>query len=258
MVIVPLIVAVLVDRSVPRADALGGARRARKPGRALSALSLTKPMQRDKAFESVNYVSQFARSGVLAVVDLSTRGLLESDAIVRERPAGDRAGGCTPTQRLPHIVMVLDEFELRHQRRAGRQGSARTTRAISARSTARTRSLLVEGAGGPTWYTEYNVLSGLSARSFGHFAEFVTRIAAGRVTRSLPNALRPCGYRSFSVYPWLGAFLSARGFQKTLGIDHFLDAKDLKSPRGRARRILLRLRRRPDRARKRATGRCSC
>ena len=51
------------------------------------------------------------------------------------------------------------------------------------------RSFLVEGAGGPTWYTEYNVLSGLSARSFRHFAEFVTRIAAGRVTRSLPNAL---------------------------------------------------------------------
>ena len=91
------------------------------------------------------------------------------------------------------------------------------------------RTFLVEGAGGPTWYTEYNVLSGLSARSYGHFAEFVTRIAAGRVTRSLPNALRNCGYRTFSVYPWLGAFLSARNFQKTLGIDHFFDAKDLKT-----------------------------
>ena len=38
-----------------------------------------------------------------------------------------------------------------------------------------------------------------------------------------------CGYRTYSVYPWLGAFLSARGFQKTLGIDHFYDAKDLKT-----------------------------
>ena len=71
------------------------------------------------------------------------------------------------------------------------------------------------------------MLSGLSARSYGHFAEFVTRIAAGRVTRSLPNALHYCGYRTYSVYPWLGAFLSARNFQKTLGIDHFYDAKDL-------------------------------
>ena len=91
------------------------------------------------------------------------------------------------------------------------------------------RTFLVEGAGGPTWFTEYNVLSGLSARSYGHFAEFVTRIAAGRVTRSLPNTLHNCGYRTYSVYPWLGAFLSARNFQKTLGIDHFYDAKDLKT-----------------------------
>ena len=42
------------------------------------------------------------------------------------------------------------------------------------------RSLLVEGAGGPSWYTEFNVFTGLSARSFGRFAYFVTRIAAGR------------------------------------------------------------------------------
>ena len=38
---------------------------------------------------------------------------------------------------------------------------------------------MVEGAGGPSWYTEYNVLTGLSARSYGRFADFVTRIAAG-------------------------------------------------------------------------------
>ena len=104
----------------------------------LSALSLTNPMQRDKAFESVNFISQFARSGVLAAVDLSTRGLLDSDAMVRGGLPATDAGGCTSAQRLPHIVMVLDEFELRHQRRAGRQGSGRTTRVISARSTART------------------------------------------------------------------------------------------------------------------------
>ncbi len=52
------------------------------------------------------------------------------------------------------------------------------------------RSLLVEGAGGPSWYTEYNVLTGLSARSYGRFADFVTRIAAGRVERGLPQTLK--------------------------------------------------------------------
>ena len=32
---------------------------------------------------------------------------------------------------------------------------------------------MVEGAGGPSWYTEYNVLTGLSARSYGRFSDFV-------------------------------------------------------------------------------------
>jgi len=52
----------------------------------------------------------------------------------------------------------------------------------------------VEGAGGPSWYTEYNVLSGLH-RALRRFQFFVTRIAAGRVERGLP-ALQRCGYRT--------------------------------------------------------------
>ena len=52
---------------------------------ALSVLSLAVSMDREKAFESSDYVSQFARSGALALYDLTTRGLLESDSSVRER-----------------------------------------------------------------------------------------------------------------------------------------------------------------------------
>ena len=44
---------------------------------------------------------------------------------------------------------------------------------------------LVEATGGPSWYSEYNVLTGLSARSYGRFMFNVTRIAAGRVERGL-------------------------------------------------------------------------
>ena len=86
---------------------------------------------------------------------------------------------------------------------------------------------MVEGAGGPSWYTEYNVLTGLSARSYGRFADFVTRIAAGRVERGLPHALRRCGYKTFTLYPFYGAFLGARHFQQTAGIQNFLDAAAL-------------------------------
>jgi Sulfatase len=89
------------------------------------------------------------------------------------------------------------------------------------------RAFVVEGAAGPSWYTEYNVLAGLSVRSYGRFADSVTRIAAGRVHRGLPHALRRCGYKTYSLYSWNGAFVGARGFQTTTGIEHFLDAKDL-------------------------------
>jgi hypothetical protein len=91
----------------------------------------------------------------------------------------------------------------------------------------KSRGFLVEGIGGPSWFTEYNVLTGLSVRSYGRFADFVTRIAVGRVERGLAYNLRWCGYTTFSLYPTHGAFLSARGFQTTAGIEHFLDMKGL-------------------------------
>ena len=79
----------------------------------------------------------------------------------------------------------------------------------------------------PSWFTEYNVLAGLSSRSFGRFSYFVTRIASGRVERGLPLALRRCGYQTTSLYPANGAFMSARSFQATTGIQNFYDARAL-------------------------------
>jgi hypothetical protein len=193
---------------------------------ALTAFSLVMPMDREKAFLPVDFVSQFARSGALALADLTTHGLMQSDSTVSDRLPAPGLLTCPPTQKLPHIVFVLDESSFDISGVPGVKvppGYQQHFQSVDGKN----RSLLIEGAGGPTWYTEYNVLTGLSARSFGHFAEFVTRIAGGRVTRSLPNALKPCGYRSFSLYPWYGAFLGARYFQKTLGIDKFFDAKDL-------------------------------
>jgi hypothetical protein len=55
----------------------------------------------------------------------------------------------------------------------------------------------------------------------------VTRIAAGRVKRGLPAALGRCGYRTLSLYPALGAFMNARSFQATTGVQHFFDQHDL-------------------------------
>src|SRR4029079_11771725 len=45
--------------------------------------------------------------------------------------------------------------------------------------------------------------------------------------RGRPLALRRCGYATLSLYPAYGAFMSARSFQITTGIQRFLDARDL-------------------------------
>ena len=89
------------------------------------------------------------------------------------------------------------------------------------------RTMVAEATGGPTWYTEFNVLTGMSARSFGDLKFYVTRIAAGRVTRGLPQALQRCGYKTVSLYPTYGDFLGARTFQKGAGVEQFIDMAEM-------------------------------
>jgi hypothetical protein len=180
---------------------------------ALTGLSFAVPMDREKAFESTDYVSQFARSGALALYDVTTRGLMESDGAVRDQLSTAASASCKPGQRLPHIILVLDESSFDISKVAGVKvplGYQSHFRSFDGKE----RTFLVEGAGGPTWYTEYNVLSGLSARSFGRFAEFVTRIASGRVTRSLPNALHNCGYAPTASIPGSAPFSARAAFRR--------------------------------------------
>jgi phosphoglycerol transferase MdoB-like AlkP superfamily enzyme len=190
----------------------------------LTGLTYAVPADPYDEFYPIAYVSKFGRSAVTAVFEYATRGLLESDASAAERLA-TTAHAC-PVAKRPHIIMVHDESSFDFSTVPGIKVPPDYRRHFASFD-GRFRSLIVEGAGGPSWYTEYNVLAGLSARSYGRFADFVTRIAAGRVERGLPHALRRCGYRTFSLYSYYGAFLNARQFQKTVGIEHFLDAKDL-------------------------------
>ena len=223
----------------------------------LIALSLAVPNDPWEEFYAENYVSKFARSGVTAISDLITRGVMESDATVNERLAVGAADTPCTVHKPPHIVMVFDESSFDARALPGVKCRPATAR-ISAPIDGKQRALMVEGAGGPSWYTEYNVLTGLSARSYGRFADFVTRIAAGRVERGLPHALRRCGYKTFTFYPMYGAFLGARHFQQT--------RRHPELPRFRgaaARTSSIRTHsistRRPTRSRRSAaTARCSC
>src|SRR5215468_8155270 len=193
---------------------------------ALAALSLTVPTDREDEFYPHQYVSKFARSAAVAAVDLSNGGVLEADPATGDRLNLGTVGACPPGRKLPHIVMVFDESSFDATMMPNVKVAANYHERFRS-SDGKRRAFVVEGAGGPSWYTEYNVLTGLSVRSYGRFAESVTRLAAGRVKRGLPYALRHCGYSTYSLYSWFGAFVGARGFQTSTGIEHFLDAKQL-------------------------------
>jgi hypothetical protein len=195
---------------------------------ALTALSLALPTDREDEFYPYQYVSKFARSAAVAAVDLTTRGVLEADAALPGRSGLAPAGPCRAGRRLPHVVMVFDESSFDATMMPGVKVPANYRERFRS-SDGKLRSFVVEGAGGPSWYTEYNVLAGLSVRSYGRFADSVTRLAAGHVKRGLPYALRACGYSTYSLYSWFGAFVGARGFHTSTGIEHFLDAKQLRS-----------------------------
>ncbi len=193
---------------------------------ALAALSLAVPTDREDEFFPHQYISKFVRSVAVAAVDLSTGAVLEADPASIDRLNLAAGASCQVARKLPHIVMVFDESSFDATMMPGISVPPNYRERFRS-SDGKIRSFIVEGAGGPSWYTEYNVLTGLSARSYGRFAESVTRLAAGRVKRGLPDALRKCGYSTYSLYSWFGAFVGARGFHTTTGIEHFLDAKQM-------------------------------
>jgi hypothetical protein len=172
------------------------------------------------------YLSKFSRSGVTAVSDFINYGFMESAAAGNESLKVPLVDSCAPAGRRPNIIMVHDEssFDIREADGVkvppGYGSHFKSFDGVE-------RKFVAESNGGPSWFTEYNVLAGLSSRSFGRFSYFVTRIASGRVERGLPLALRRCGYSTVSLYPAYGAFMSARSFQTTTGIQRFLDARDL-------------------------------
>jgi phosphoglycerol transferase MdoB-like AlkP superfamily enzyme len=193
---------------------------------ALTFYSLVNPDEAWRGYYDDGYLSKFARSGVTAVSDFMRYGFLEADASATSRLNVPLLDSCHPAGRRPNIIMIHDESSFDIRAASGVKvpaGYGSHFKSFDGKE----RVFLAESNGGPSWYTEYNVLAGLSSRSFGRFAYFVTRLASGHVDRGLPLSLRRCGYETLSVYPAFGGFMSARGFQTTTGVEHFYDAHDL-------------------------------
>ena len=204
----------------------------------ISAMAIVVPEQPWEPFQGVNHISNLARSGVVAMSRLTSTGWIEADPPARAALAltpGAHAAApaviapderCDASAKRPHIIMLLDESSFDVSAAPGIKVPAGYSDYFKSADGKR-RTMIAEATGGPTWYTEFNVLTGLSVRSFGDLKFYVTRIAAGRVTRGLPRALRNCGYRTLSLYPTYGDFLGARTFQKGTGIEEFIDMAEM-------------------------------
>ena len=140
------------------------------------------PDQAWRGYYDNGYLSKFSRSGVAAVSDFINYGFMESEAAVPGHLNVPLVDSCHPAGRRPHIIMVHDEssFDIRQA------ADVKVPRGYGSHFNSfdgKARTFLAESNGGPSWFTEYNVLAGLSARSFGRFSYFVTRIASSRVQR---------------------------------------------------------------------------
>jgi phosphoglycerol transferase MdoB-like AlkP superfamily enzyme len=227
-----LVVAIIAGVLLWRLDPFRVSRRAAALGCAaclagLIALSMVAPGNWWESFSQDNFVSKFSRSTVAAIPELVTHGYFEADPTATDvLPKGEDRSCNNPPGKLPHVILIHDESAYDIRVAPGiktPEGYGAHFRSFDGRA----RRLLVESNGGASWYAEFNVLTGLSSRSFGRFAPFLPRVAAGRVNRGLPLALRRCGYQTFSFYPSSSAFMAAKSFQTSTGIEHFYDYRDM-------------------------------
>src|SRR6266446_3353864 len=161
LVILVVVTAVPLGILIWRADPLRVRRSTAMAGGAaclvaLAGLEFAFPFLAGESFGDDNYVSSFARSGVGAVSEFTTHGFLESDAAVNDQLELGTGDSCQPAARPPHIILVHDEssFDIRAidgvkvpEHYGGHFRSF----------DGKARKILVEGAGGPSWFAEYNV-----------------------------------------------------------------------------------------------------
>ena len=172
------------------------------------------------------FISRFSRSAVTSISDLMIHGMFDAALTADGRLPVEQVPSCGSDTKRPHIVLIHDESSFDIRVAPGIKvppGYGPHFRSFDGKA----RHLLVESHGGASWYAEFNVLTGLSSRSFGRFANFLPRLAAGRVKRGLPLSLQRCGYQSFSFYPSSSAFMSAKRFHQSTGFQHFYDYYDM-------------------------------
>ena len=193
---------------------------------ALVGYAFAWPDEAWRGYYDDGYLSKFSRSGVTAVSDFMSYGFMELAASIPERLKVPLVDSCHPPGRRPHIIMIHDESSFDIRQANGIKvppGYGNHFKSFDGK--------VAEIPGREQWRTELVHRIQRARRSLLALVRPVFllrdphRLRPRR--RGLPLALRRCGYSTLSLYPAYGAFMSARGFQTTTGIQRFLDARDL-------------------------------
>ena len=185
------------------------------------------------------YLSKFSCSGVTAVSDFVNYGFMESDAVAAGRLKVPLEESCAPAGRRPHIIMIHDRVEFRHSAGPGHQGSRGLWQSFQI---VRRQVAHLHGREQRRGELVHRIQCAGRALVALVRPVFLLRDPhrAGRVERGLPLALRRCGYSTTSLYPAHGAFMSARQFHTTTGIQTLPRRARSRRQGHRARPLLLR------------------
>ncbi|MBB5751062.1 sulfatase-like hydrolase/transferase [Prosthecomicrobium pneumaticum] len=95
--------------------------------------------------------------------------------------------------------------------------------------------LNVDVFGGGSWQTEFSILTGFPASSFGADTWAIFRKGAGRFRHTLPLALKALGYETALASSFEKGFMNYDGFYAAAGVDERRFADDFPAPFDRQR-----------------------
>lgn len=155
------------------------------------------------------------------------RGQLIEAAAAANGPALTATPVCRPDRKPPHVILIHQESVVPPSlfpTLAYDRGLDELFRSLDGKI----HPMRVETYGGASWLSEFSILTGLSARSFGGLRQLVQPMLAGKIRDTMPMALERCGYRSVLFYPMLRSYLGMSRFFQSIGIREIADAADQK------------------------------
>jgi phosphoglycerol transferase MdoB-like AlkP superfamily enzyme len=132
--------------------------------------------------------------------------------------------GCTTTTAPPHILLIHQE-SLVQPSLFPQLDYDRVLDRFFLSDDGKLHPLRVETYGGVSWVTDFSLMAGISSRFFGSMRTFVQVFTTGKLTETLPQSLKNCGYRNMLFFPFDAHFLSHDKFYKSIGFDEVFDRR---------------------------------